>query len=175
MLLRFAVLSRRLPPGSCLRCISELQRGATVGVGIISPRRCAAFLVLPRRLPPGSRLRLYFRAPERANSRRGNHGPTTYCCDVSAPGTIIQTISVLALALESVGEDSSPTLSWPQFWPRESVGEDSSPTLSWPHFLDTWLIGLIFWPRESVGEDSSPTLSWPHFLTRGSWPHFLAS
>ena len=58
------------------------------------------------------------------------------------------------------------------FWPRESVGEDSSPTLSWPHFFDTWLMasffglvrasaqilrprshGLNFWPPESVGED----------------------
>ena len=53
----------------------------------------------------------------------------------SAPETKIQTISVLALALESIDEDSSPTLSWPQFGPRESVGEDSSPTLSWPQFL----------------------------------------
>ena len=81
-------------------------------------------------------------------------------------------MSVLALALESVGEDSSPTLSWPQFWLRESVGEDSSSTLSWPKFFDTWLMascfglmrasakilrprshGLNFWPPESAGED----------------------
>ena len=109
-------------------------------------RRHLRVLVLPRRLPPGSRLRLYFRAPERGNSRSWNHLPATVCCDLGAPGTNIQTISVLALALESVGEDSSSTLSWPQFW-----------------------------PRESFGEDSSPTLSWPHFVTRGSWPRFLAS
>ena len=79
------------------------------------PRRIAAILVLSRRLPPGSRLRLHFRAPERGHSRSLNHGPSTYCCDLDAPGAKIQTISVLALALESVGEDSSPTLSWPQF------------------------------------------------------------
>ena len=33
------------------------------------------------------------------------------------------------------------------FCPRESVGEDSSPTLSWAHFFDTWLmasfVGLV--------------------------------
>ena len=57
------------------------------------------------------------------------------------------------------------------FWPRESVGEDSSLTLSWPHFFDTWFMasfcgfvrasakilrprshGLNFWPPERVGE-----------------------
>ena len=55
------------------------------------------------------------RAPERGNSRNWNHGPTTVCSFLGAPGTKIQTISVLALALESVGEDSSPMLSWPHF------------------------------------------------------------
>ena len=94
-------------------CISEPQRGPTVGRKIIRARRSAAISVLSRRLPPGSRLRLYFRAPERGNSRSLNHLSATVCCDLGAPGTNIQTISVLALALESVGEDSSSTLSWP--------------------------------------------------------------
>ena len=95
----------------------------------------------------------YFQAPERPDSRVSNHLVATVCCVFGAPGTKIQTISVLALALESVGEDSSPTLSW-------------------PHFLDTWLMasfsglvrasvkilrprshGLNFWPPESVDED----------------------
>ena len=122
----------------------EPQRGPTVSVTIMVPRRHARFSVLPRRLPPGSRLRLYFRAPERTNSRRENHGRTTYCFDFGALQTSPSRISALALALESVGEDSSPTLSWPQFWPRESVGEESSPMLSWPHFFDTWLKVIIF-------------------------------
>ena len=87
-----------------------------------------------------------FRAPERADRRVVNHWPCPVCCVLGAPQTSPSRISAPALALESIGEDSSPTLSW-----------------------------LQFWPRESVGEDSSPTLSWPHFLTRGSWPHFLAS
>ena len=84
---------------------------------------------------------------------------------MGAPGTKIQAISLIALALES---DSSPTLAWPQLWPRESVSEDSFMA----SFFDTWLMasffglvrasvkilrqrshGLNFWPRESVGED----------------------
>ena len=127
----------------------------------------------------------YFRAPERTDSSRLNHGPTTICSIFGAPGTNIQTISVLALALESVGGDSSPTLSWPQFGPRESVGEDSSPTLSWPQFFDTWLKasffglvrastkilrprshGLNFWPPDSpqdlgrsIGQSASQSLA----------------
>ena len=98
--------------------------------------------------------------------------PTTEQSDFSALQTSPSRISALALALESVGEDSSPTLSWPQFWPPESVGEDSSSTRSWPFFFDTSLMasffclvrasakilrprshGFNFWPPESVGED----------------------
>ena len=57
----------------------------------------------------------HFQPSARANSRRENHGPTTEQTDFSALQTSPSTISVLALALESIGEDSSPTLSWPQF------------------------------------------------------------
>ena len=63
--------------------ISEPQRGATVGVGIIRKRRHVRFSVLSRRLPPGSRLRLDFRAPERGNSSRWNHSPAA--SRISAP------------------------------------------------------------------------------------------
>ena len=53
------------------------QRGPTVAVTIIPPARNAAISVLPRRLLPGCRLWLDFRAPERANSSRYNHTPST--------------------------------------------------------------------------------------------------
>ena len=53
--------------------ISEPQRGPTVAVGIIGARPRASISVLPRRLPLGCRLWLYFRGPERADSRWLNH------------------------------------------------------------------------------------------------------
>ena len=52
--------------------------------------------VLPRRLPPGSRLWLDFRVPERADSRRLNHGRTTECSNFSAPQTSPSRVSALA-------------------------------------------------------------------------------
>ena len=78
-------------------CISEPQRGPTVGGGIMVLRRHVAFSVLPRRLPPGSRLRLYFRAPERANSRRDNHTRMTAQTDFSALQTSPSRISAPAV------------------------------------------------------------------------------
>ena len=67
--------------------ISEPQRGHAVAVGFISPARCAVFSVLRRRLAPGARLGLYFRAPERPRSRRGNHWPCPVCCVFGASET----------------------------------------------------------------------------------------
>ena len=116
-------------------------------------RRNRQILVLSRRLPPGSRLRLYFRAPERTDSRRENHFRTTCCFDFSAPGTKIQTISVLALALESVGEDSSPTLSWPHFFGMWLMASFFGLVRASAKILRPRSHGLNFWPPESVGED----------------------
>ena len=76
--------------------ISEPQRGPTVGVGIIPPVRIARWSLLPRRLPQESRLWLDFRAPERANSSRWNHGRTTAVTDFSALQTSPPRMSALA-------------------------------------------------------------------------------
>ena len=60
------------------RCISESQRGPTVG-GTITHARCQwQIAVLSRRLPAGSQLRLYVRAPERHGFRRCSKGHTAF-------------------------------------------------------------------------------------------------
>ena len=49
------------------------------------------------RLPPGSQLGLYFRAPDRADSKYFNHCSRPLCCDLGAPQTSLARISALAV------------------------------------------------------------------------------
>ena len=60
------------------RCISESQRGPTVGGTITHARYQWQIAVLSRRLPAGSQLRLYVRAPERHGFRRCSKGHTAF-------------------------------------------------------------------------------------------------
>ena len=82
-------------------------RGPTVGGKIMAPRRQGQILVLSRRLPPGSWLWLCFRAPERANSSRWNHGPT-------ASGTEFRHVFFLDLGFGCVSEPQRATVSCQQ-------------------------------------------------------------
>ena len=93
------MLSRRLPPGSCLRLdFRAPERGNSRSLNHpvataqrdfsalqTSPSRISAPAMFnaPQRLPPGSRLRLDFRAPERSNSSRWIH--SSAASRISAP------------------------------------------------------------------------------------------
>ena len=58
-------------------------------------RNCASSLSLTAQT--GSQLRMYFRVPERANSRRDNHPPATAQTDFSALQPSLSRISALAV------------------------------------------------------------------------------
>ncbi len=97
--------------------ISEPQRGMTGGCGIIGPARCAAIFFFFRmkdayvHCPLRYERHLICRSRSPDKRRGGRLIPGGMGCDLGAPQTSPSRISALALALESVGEDSSPTLS----------------------------------------------------------------
>ena len=140
-----------------------------------TPRRYAACSLLRRRPQEGRSLTVTrdwpdvshrggkLSQPEASSSLIFAHlrDAPTLCCDFAAPET-------------------SPR----EFWPRESVGEDSSPTLSWPQFLASCERLGRFLHRRSRGPDlylirsaqlNSAHLSSAHFTSNQITSHHLTS